>query len=332
MSVNISTKFAGLELKSPIIVSSSGLTSSTKFLKDFEEKGAGAIVLKSIFEEEIVFEYDKIIADARKYGYEEDNLDYFDLKIKQDNLNKYIKLIKDAKNEVDIPIIASVNCITSNEWVYFTKKIEEAGADALELNIFLLPSESEKSSQEIEKTYFEIIEKVRKDVKIPLIIKMSSFFSNLGQMIQKVSKTGIDGLVLFNRFFSPDIDINSKQIISANIFSTVTDISKPLRWVAMSAGKVECSLAASTGVHDGEGLIKLVLAGADAVEIATTIYQKGASQIKTMNDVLVNYLKDSNYESVEQIKGLVKQSNISNPALYERVQFMRYFSDREEII
>ncbi|MBN2890526.1 MAG: dihydroorotate dehydrogenase-like protein [Bacteroidales bacterium] len=332
MVVDISTKFAGLDLKSPIIVGSSGLTGSTKHFKEFEQNGAGAIVLKSLFEEEIVFEYNKVLEEAEKYGYDQENIDYFDLKIKQDNLNKYIQLIKDAKDQVSIPVIASINCVSTYEWIYFTKKIEEAGADALELNIFLLPSDAKKSSQEIEETYFEIIKKVKSEVKIPLIIKMSSYFTNLGQMIQKVSKSGINGLVLFNRFYSPDIDINSKHITASSVFSTPTDITIPLRWVAMSSGKVDCSLAASTGVHDGEGLIKMVLAGVDAVEIVSTLYKNGASQIKVMNDMLINYLKDQDLESISQIKGLVSQRSVTNPALFERVQFMKYFSDREDII
>ncbi len=332
MVVDITTKFAGLELKSPIIVGSCGLTGTTKHFKEFEENGAGAIVLKSIFEEEIVFEYGKVMKEAQKYGYDDENIDYFDLKIKQDNINKYTELIKEAKKAVSIPVIASINCVSTYEWTYFTKKIEEAGADALELNIFMLPSDTSKSSKEIEKTYFKIISEVRKAVKIPLIIKMSSFFTNLGDMIKEVSKTGINGLVLFNRYYNPDIDIKTKKITASNVFSHASDMSLPLRWVAISSGKVDCSLAASTGIHDGEALIKMILAGTDAVEVVSTLYKNGAKQIKTMNETLVNYLKENNLESVKQIKGLANQLNTQNPALFERVQFMKYFSDKEDDI
>ncbi len=332
MVVDITTKFAGLELKSPIIVGSSGLTGSTKYFKQMEENGAGAIVLKSIFEEEITFEYNNVMAEAKKFGYDDENLDYFDLKIKQDNINKYIKLIKDAKEAVSIPVIASINCVSSYEWTYFTKKIEEAGADALELNVFLLPSDSRKSAQEIEDTYFKIIDEVKKNIKIPLIIKMSSFFTNLGTMIKKISGAGIDGLVLFNRYYNPDIDIKTKHITTANVFSNPADLSLPLRWVAISSGKVGCSLAASTGVHDGEALIKIILAGVDAVEVVSTLYKNGISRIKEMNDELIKYLKDNDLESIKQIKGIASQHRSSNPAMFERVQFMRYFSDREDII
>ncbi len=332
MEVDITTKFGGLELKSPIIVSSSGLTGSVKHLKEMEEAGAGAIVLKSIFEEEIIFEHNKVTEEAQKFGYDNENIDYFDFKIKQDNINKYTKLIQDAKATVNIPVIASINCVSGHEWTYFTKKIEDAGADALELNIFLLPSDTSKTAQEIEDTYFKVIEEVKKAVKIPLIIKMSSFFTNLGDMIKKVSNSGIDGLVLFNRYYNPDIDIKTKKITAANILSTPAELSLPLRWVAISAGKTGCPLAASTGVHNGEALIKMILAGTDAVEVASTLYVNGIAQIKKMNDELTKYLNDNNLESIKQIKGMASQMKAGNPAMFERVQFMRYFSDKEDII
>lgn len=332
MVVDITTKFAGLNLKSPVIVGSCGLTGSVKHFKEIEDNGAGAIVLKSIFEEEIVFEYGKVMKEAQKYGYDDENMDYFDLKIKQDNINKYTDLIKTAKQTVSIPVIASINCVSKYEWTYFTKKIEEAGADALELNIFILPSDTTKSSKEIEKTYLKIIEEVRKSIKIPLIVKMSSFFTNLGDMINDVSKTGVDGIVLFNRYYNPDIDIKTRKISAANVFSNPSDISIPLRWVAISSGKTECSIAASTGVHDGESLIKMILAGTDAVEIVSTLYKNGFGQIKTMNETLTKYLDENNFESIQQIKGMANQLNTANPALFERVQFMKYFSDKEDDI
>ncbi len=329
MSANISTKFAGLQLKSPVIVSSSGLTGTTKHLKEFEDKGAGAIVLKSIFEEEILFEYDKFAQEAEKYGYDYEYLDYFDYKIKQDNLHKYVELIKAAKETVSIPVIASVNCVSPHEWTFFTKKIEEAGADALELNIFLLPSDPNKTSNEIEETYVKIVEEVRKATKLPLIIKMSHYFTNLGEMIKKVDKAGADAIVLFNRHYNPDIDINARKLTPGFVFSSPNEITLPLRWIGLSYGKVDASLAASTGVHSGEGLVKVLLAGASAVEIASAIYKNGANIITQMNGFLAKYLEDNNFASVDDIKGLVSQKNVKNPAAFERVQFMRYFSDNE---
>ena len=328
---DISTKFAGLQLKSPIIIGASGITGTTRHFKEFEDNGAGAIVLKSIFEEEILFEYEQFMKEAEKYGYDYEYLDYFDYKLKQDNIDKYIKLISDAKKTVDIPIIASINCVSRQEWMYFTKRIQDAGADALELNIFILPSDLNKTCTEIEQTYFDIVEGVKQQVNIPVIVKMSYFFTNLGQMIVKLSEKA-DGLVLFNRFYNPDIDINTRKIVPASIFTRPEDIVIPLRWIAITSGRVKSSLAASTGVHDGEGLIKILLAGGDAVEIVSTIYKNGVGRIKQMLAKLTEYMTENEFYSIEQMKGLLSQKNISNPAMYERVQFMRYFSDYGEDI
>jgi len=331
MKTNITTKFAGLTLKSPIIIGASGITADTKHFKEFEANGAGAIVLKSIFEEEIVFEFNNFIKEAEKYGYDNEFLDYFDYKLKQDNITKYIELIKAAKKEVDIPVIASVNCVSSHEWAYFTKKIEEAGADALELNIFILPSDLNKSCDEIEKTYFDIVESVKKQINIPVVVKMSYYFSNLGKMIINLSEKA-DGLVLFNRFYNPDIDIKEKKIVNAKIFSTPDEILTPLRWVGISYGRVKSSLAATTGIHDGTGLIKMILAGADAVEIVSTIYKNGSKVIKEMINDLENYMADNGFESLDDMKGYASKEKAKNPAMYERAQFMRYFSDYDEDI
>ena len=328
---DVRTKYAGLELKSPIIIGSSGLTGSTKHFKDFESYGAGAIVLKSIFEEEIHHEYRKFLEEAEKYQYDYEYVDYFDYKIKQENIDKYIKLIEEAKKTVNIPIIASINCVSPHEWTYFTKKVEEAGADALELNIFIMPSTLEMTSQEIEQTYFDIVDAVKKEIKIPVIVKMSYFFSNLMQMILKLSEKA-DALVLFNRFYNPDIDIKNKKIVPASIFSKPEDVVIPLRWIALASGRAKSSLAASTGVHSGESLIKLILAGADAVQVVSAIYKNGAAYIGKMLDELKAYMDENGYAKLDDMKGLLSQKNLKHPDLYERVQFMRYFSDYNEDI
>lgn len=332
MEVDISVKYAGLHLNSPIIVGSCSLTSNIKNLIEIEKQGAGAVVLKSIFEEEVVSEYNNIVANAQKMGIDEENLDYLDLRIKQDNINNYIELIKQAKATLKIPVIASINCITSSEWTFYTKRIEQVGADAIELNIFALPSDITKTAKEIEDIYFNIISEVKKSVKIPVIVKLSSYFTNLGKTIIDFSKCGIDALVLFNRYYNVDIDIKTKHIVASNVFSNPSDISLPLRWVAMASGRAGCSIASSTGVHNGEDLVKMLLAGANAVQIASTIYINGYNVISEMNEYLRNYLNEQDMESVIQIAGLASQRTIDNPAIFERFQFMRYFSDRSDIL
>ncbi len=329
---NLETKYAGLTLKNPLIIGSSSLTGSTINLKKFEKQGAAAVILKSIFEEEILNEYENILKDADSKGEKDHNLDYFDHKIKEDNLSEYITLIKSAKSELSIPVIASVNCISSHEWLYFLKKIETAGADAIELNIFYFPTDFKKSSKKIEKNYLKIIKKAKASVKIPIIVKMSQYFTNLGDMILKVSDTGADGIALFNRFYKPDINLEKKEIIAADIFSSPHEYVIPLQWVALMKDKMDTSLAASTGIHDGDSFVKLLLAGANVNYIVSALFKNGAEVISEILSYLENYLDTNNHTSVNEIIGSLSQGNIKNPKYYERAQFMKYFTDRKDII
>jgi len=326
--VDLSTEYLGMKLKNPIIASSSGLTNSVKSIKELEENGAGAVVLKSIFEEEIAFEYEDILKEAESKGYNLDQFDYYDYKIKEDNLDKYTTLINESKKNVSIPVIASVSCVYSHEWLAFASQLEKAGADALELNMFFLPSDFERTSEEKEKAYFQIIEQVQKTVSLPIALKISYYFSNLGPMIQKLSNTGIAGLVLFNRFFSPDFDIDKFEVKSSNVFSAPSDLSISLRWIAIMAERVNCDLAASTGVHDGVALIKQLLAGADAVQVASTLYENGKGQIGKMLKTLEDWMEGKGYGSLSDFRGKMSQAKSSNPAAYERVQFMKYFGGK----
>ena len=326
--VDLSTEYLGMKLKNPVIAGSSGLTNSVKSIKELEENGAGAVVLKSIFEEEIAFEYEDILKEAESKGYNLDQFDYYDYKIKEDNLDKYTTLINESKKNVSIPVIASVNCVYSHEWLAFASQLEKAGADALELNMFFLPSDFERTSEEKEKAYFQIIEQVQKAVSLPIALKISYYFSNLGPMIQKLSDTGISGLVLFNRFFSPDFDIDKFEVKNSNVFSAPSDLSISLRWIAIMAARVNCNLAASTGVHDGEALIKQLLAGADAVQVASTLYKNGKGRIGEMLKTLEDWMEGKGYGSLSDFRGKMSQAKSSNPAAYERAQFMKYFGGK----
>lgn len=328
--VDLSTEYLGLKLKNPIIAGSSGLTNSAKSIKELEENGAAAVVLKSIFEEEIAFEYDDIIKEAESKGYNLDQFDYYDYKIKEDNLDKYTTLISESKKAVSIPVIASVNCVYSHEWLAFASQLQKAGADALELNMFFLPSDFERTSEEKEKAYFQIIEQVQKVITLPITLKISYYFSNLGPMIQKLSNTGISGLVLFNRFFSPDFDIDKFEVKSSNIFSSPSDLSISLRWIAIMSERVNCDLVASTGVHDGVALIKQLLAGADAVQVASTLYQNGKGRIGEMLKTLEEWMEGKGYSKLSDFRGKMSQAKSSNPAAYERVQFMKYFGGKSQ--
>ncbi len=324
--MDITTHYLGLPLSSPIIASSSGLTDSADKVKKLEQAGAGAVVLKSIFEEEIMFEHEDIMREAESAGANLDQFDYYDFHLRGKKLSAYVDLIKASKAAVSIPVIASVNCVYSHDWIAFSEQIQESGADAIELNMFFLPSDFSRSSAEQERQYFEIIDKLTRSVSIPIALKISHYFSSLGQMIQRLSKTGVAGLVLFNRFFSPDIDIDNFAIKSSFVLSAPAELALSLRWIAIMANKVDCDLAASTGVHDGEAAIKQLLAGANAVQVATSLYKHGPAYIGEMNATLQTWMEKHKFKQLSDFQGKMSQERASDPAAFERVQFMKYFS------
>jgi dihydroorotate dehydrogenase (fumarate) len=346
--VDLSCKYLGLQLKNPIVVGSSGLTSSLNNLKTIAAKGAGAVVLKSIFEEQIKFESDKFlksenpgmktwneafqgIVNKSEFYYDE-AFEYLTNYAKEHTLNQYLSLISDAKKSIDIPVIASINCTTKYDWQYFAKRIQDAGADALELNVYILPSDFEKSGTDNENIYFEIIKEVKKYVTIPVSLKTGYYFSSVAQTLLKLSETGISGLTLFNRPYNPDIDIETLEISASNMFSTESEYSHSLRWVALLSDKINCDIAASTGIHGHETVIKQILAGADAVHLVSVFYKNQTNHFdvipKIINGMKSWMLKQS-FDSISDFKGLLSKKNVQNPASYERVQFLRLFSSIE---
>lgn len=325
---DLSTNYLGLKLKNPIIIGSCGLTDSVKSIIELEKSGAAAVVLKSIFEEEITLEYDKILKQADSLGYHEEELDYFDYKIRERNISNYLELIREAKKNVEIPVIASVNCRSSHEWAYFAKNCQEAGADAIEMNIFLSPANLNRSCEQNEQLYFEMIKNVLDKVNIPVSVKISPYFSNLASMIKKLSKTGISGIVLFNRFFSPDFDIDKLELVPSHVLSSPKDIALSLRWIALMSQRTECDLAASTGVHDGKAVVKQLLAGAKAVEVVSTIYENGNEHIAGILDFLNDWMEAKNFGKISDFNGKMSQAESDDPAVYERVQFMKFFSKK----
>ncbi len=326
--MDLSVKYLGLTLKNPIIVGSSGLTNSVEKIKVLEANGAGAVVLKSLFEEQIAFEASR--ADSgNAYDYPE-AMDYIQAFAKDNAVAETLTLIENAKKEVNIPIIASINCVTKGEWLDFAKKFEEAGADALELNISLLPTDLSKTSADNEKVYFDIIEAVRKHVNIPIALKMSHYSAGLANLIQKLSWTKqVDAFVLFNRYYNPDIDINTMKITSTGVFSTPEDISQSLRWVAILSDKIRTDIAASTGVHNADGVIKQLLAGADVVQVVSTLYKHGPKYLSEIVSGLESWMDKNNYNSIEDFKGKVNYASAENSVAFERVQFMKYFGGIE---
>lgn len=322
----LSTTYMGLELKNPLIVSSSGLTSSINKIKEIHEQGAGAIVLKSLFEEQINVEANHMVDE----GSHTEALDYIKYYTKSRSVDDYLKLIKDAKEAIDIPVIASINCITANEWIEFAKKIEKAGADALELNVFFVPNDKNAEAEEYEEIYFELAEKIQRLIQIPVAFKMGSYFTNLTRVVNKLSILNIPAVVLFNRFYSPDIDVDTLEFKSAETFSNPSDLRQSLRWVGMLSGMIkDIDIGASTGVHDASAAIKMLLAGAKAVQVCSTLYKNGFGYINTIRDDMEKWMDQHNFESIDDFQGRMSYQKIKDPAIYERAQFMKYFSSVE---
>ena len=325
---DVSTTYLGLTLKNPIIVGSSGLTASVKGVKRLEDSGAAAVVLKSVFEEEIALEYEQVLEQAVSQGFSPEAMDYYDQEIRGERLDAYVQLVSQSKKTASIPVIASINCTYSHEWAFFAKELESAGADALELNMFFLPTDFGRSSAEQERAYFDVIDRVKSQTSIPISLKISRYFSSLGPMIQRLSNTGVSGLVLFNRFFNLDFDIEELRVVPTNVHSTPAEHAIPLRWIAIMAKRVNCDLVASTGIHDGSAVIKQLLAGAKAVQVVSALYKHGTDHIQTMLGELTQWMTRHEYYGLEQFVGTMSQSESDNPALYERAQFMRYFGGK----
>lgn len=324
--MDLSTTYLGLPLRNPVIVGSSGLTDTPEKIKEWEKNGAGAVVLKSLFEEEIIFEYEEVLKEVQNTGYNMEQFDYYDFVLKKKKLDAYLALIEEAKKAVSIPVIASVNCVYSHEWTAFADKIQDAGADAIELNMFFLPSDMNRTSQEMEERYLKVINTLTARVSIPVSVKISYHFSSLGQMIKTISDTGVSGMVLFNRFFNPDIDIERQEIKPSFVFSAPSDIAMPLRWIALMYQRVNCDLAASTGVHDGDAVIKQILAGARAVQVVSALYKNRSGTIPAMRDRLTGWMGDKGYETLSDFRGKLSHVKADDPAVLERVQFMKYYA------
>jgi dihydroorotate dehydrogenase (fumarate) len=323
---DLSVNYAGLKLKNPLIVSSSGLTNSVSKILRLQEKGAGAVVLKSLFEEQINYEAGSMMQQGA-YPEAEDYLMNY---VKNNSIESYLNLIEESKKQSDIPVIASINCISAKEWTTFAGHIEEAGADALELNVYFLPNILTRSAEKYENLYFDLLKKVKSKLNIPVIMKIGQNFTSLPAFVNNLAARGAAGVVLFNRFYAPDIDLNSMSLTAAEIFSTKDDMRYTLRWIGILSSLLDkTDLCASTGIHDGEGIVKMLLAGATAIQMCSSIYVHGADHItKSLND-LQNWMDKNEYESIDEFRGKLNYKHIKDSRIFERSQFMRYFSDTQ---
>jgi len=320
--INLSANYMGLNLKNPIIVSSCSLSHSADGVKRLADAGAGAVVLKSLFEEQILSDTHKLEIAAESVAHPEE-MDYLHQMGMTQKSDEYLKMIEKAKEAVDIPIIASVNCITNSAWTDYAKYIEAVGADGLELNIALMPNKNDENPLEIENKIYKIVEIVKHNINIPIAVKLGPYFTSIPRVASKTRKSGASALVLFNRFYQPDIDINTFEFQSKNRYSSPGEMSHTLRWIAILYKKINCSLVANTGIHDGEGVIKQILAGASAVQICSTLYIHGLSQIENIIFDLQEWMRRNEYSRLDDFRGLISQKNALKPEYFERQQYIR---------
>lgn len=322
------TKFVGLDIASPIIVGSCGLSTTMQGLEKMYKAGAGAVVLKSIFEEQILLEIKKNAANySTPYETFGDSYDYIANHIETNALEKHLNLVREAKENFPMPIIGSINCSTFGNWVNYAKQFEDAGCSALEINMLYLPFNVNTSHDDIQRLFSDTIQALRRTVSLPLIIKVGSYFTDLAKFMQQLSWTGIAALTLFNRAASWDIDVNTRQIVHGPGTGSPEDIFMPLRWTAILSKKVRCDISASGGVFSGNDVVKMLLAGASTVQVVSTLYKNGIEHIATLNNELKHWMESNNYNSISDFNGAMAMKTNSDASQFERIHFMKYFSD-----
>ena len=323
--MDLTTTYMGLKLKSPLVPSASPLTEDVSNIKKMEDAGAGAVVLHSLFEEQLRLESIELDHHLNQ-GTESfaEALSYFP-EPKEFRLGpeEYLKLIESAKQAVKIPIIASLNGSTVGGWTDFAKKMQQAGADAIELNIYSIPTDMSQTGAELEKLNLDIVKSVRAPVTVPVAVKLSPYFTNFANMANQLDEAGANGLVLFNRFYQPDIDLESLEVTPNVLLSTPMASRLPLRWIAILYGKVKAGLAATSGVYRGTDALKMLMAGADITMLCSVILRRGVGYMSIIEQEMVSWMEEHEYESVQQLKGSMSQKNCPEPTAFERAQYMR---------
>ena len=323
--MDITTSYLGFKLKSPIVPSAGPLSEDVSKIKEMEDAGAGAAVIYSLFEEQL--EHDELeldhhtstpaesFAEATSYFPEP-----FEYKLGPE---EYLEHIRKAKEAVDMPIIASLNGKSLGGWIDYAKKIEEAGADALELNIYELATDIDKKCEEVEKKYIHIVRRVRSEIKIPIAVKMHPFFSSVANMANELSKAGANGLVLFNRFYQPDINLETLEVEPNVLLSTPMAMRLPLRWIAVLHGRIKADLAATSGIYSEEDVIKMIMAGANVTQVLACLLKFGIGHIADIIAKMEKWMEEKEYESVEQMRGSMSYMNVDDPSKFERANYMK---------
>ncbi len=332
--MDLRTTYMGLSLKNPLVVSAGPLSDSVEKIKRMEDAGASAVVMFSIFEEQLrqesaVLEY-ALSAGTDSFG---EALSYFpameDYQVKPD---RYLQIIEKASKSTQIPIIGSLNGVTNEGWINYAKSIEQAGAKGLELNVYWIPTDPAMGSAEVEQRYLDIVKTVKGAVKIPVALKLSPFFSSMAHFARRVDEQGVDALVLFNRFYQPDFDLEELEVVPQLNLSTPYEIRLPLLWIALLHGRVKCSLAATRGVHSATEIIKYLMAGADVTMTTSALLQKGIDHIRVMLQDLQQWMDAHEYASVRQMRGCLSQRHVADPSAYERANYIKVLESYKAVV
>lgn len=316
--MDLSTNYLGLKLQNPIVVSSSKLTGSFANIKKCADFGAGAVVMQSLFEEQLLTDPNKLMEQDDNFFWYPDAIDHINKYSVERGLNDYLDIIQETKAYTRMPVIASIHCKTRKEWPKYAKKLEEAGADALELNIYIFPFDKELNSNDIEEKYVEIVKEVKQYVNIPVAVKIGYGFTNVLRLTSKLEDAGANGLVVFNRFYRPDIDVENERVVRANVLSDPSEITQALRWIVLLSGELKLDLAGSRGIHDANGIVKMLLAGADVTQICSAFFIHGLGYIDTLLFDLQKWMEKHFYTSVSEFQGKISKGNVS---AFEQFQY-----------
>lgn len=332
--MNLSTKYMGLNLKNPIVPSASPLSQEVDTVKAMEDAGAAAVVVYSLFEEQIVHESGELdhYLSNHTHSYAE-ALSYFP---EQEKFHlgpyQYLDHIAKLKKSVDIPIIGSINGVSSGGWVKYAQNIEQAGADALELNVYYIPTNPNIPGSEVEKMYIDTLKAVKSNVKIPVAIKLSPFFSSMSSMAKKLDEAGADALVMFNRFYQPDFDLEKLEVVPNLMLSTNWEMRLPLRWIAILYGNIKASMAATSGIHSHLDAIKILMAGGDVTMMCSELLLNGVGRIRQVIEGMKLWMEENEYDSVDMMKGSMSQKSIAEPAAFERANYMKLLQSYKTIL
>jgi dihydroorotate dehydrogenase (fumarate) len=323
--VDLTTTYMGLKLKNPVVPSASPLSANLDTIKQMEDTGASAITLHSLFEEQIEFEAEAL-AHFLEQGTQSfaEALTYFpEVQEYRREPDDYVEHIRKAKEAVDIPIIPSLNGISTGGWVGYAQRFEEAGADALELNVYFIPTSFHLMSYDIEDLYVKLLKEVKKHISIPVAVKLSPYFSAMPHMADMLDAEGADALVLFNRFYQPDIDIEELAVTPNLVLSSPVEMRLPMRWVAILYGHVDCSMALTSGIHSSEDVIKAMMVGADVANVCSVLLKQGVGKIGELVQGVSEWMEEHEYESVEQMKGSMSHKSVAEPAAFERANYQK---------